>query len=261
MFSQHALKGGHDLTQYTMQFFTFVPDPMGYVTVLHKTDGSFSVCAWENVPAELDAVLEREASEGNSVHQVTVGMKGSYVVVMNNGIIWWSGVPEPLSRLLADAMVEGRGVASVTLSLVSDSWYFVKFADGSTNFVLPPGWHNTVNNFTTMSWRAQGPKMNTSYNLAPPPSYHSPQPVRFGTSPLVRSQGSPNPSCIPLPPSPYHSPFCAHPSPQPIIINNVYHMPPPPPPPPREHRSGIEKYEGVIRGIGCALKIAAVLLL
>jgi hypothetical protein len=111
MFSQHALKGGHDLTQYTMQFFAFVPNPAGYVTVLHKTDGSFSVCAWENVPPELDAVLKREASEGNGVHRVTVGMRGSYVVVMNNGIILWSGVPEPLGRLLADAMVEGRGVA------------------------------------------------------------------------------------------------------------------------------------------------------
>jgi hypothetical protein len=147
----------------------------------------------------------------------------------------------------------------VTLSLVSDSWYFVEFADGSTNFILPPGWHDTVNNVTTMSRRAQAPKMYTSHNLAPPPSYHSPQPVRFGTSPLNRSQGSPDPSYIPLPPSPYHSPIYAHPSPQPIFINNVYNMPPAPAP--RKHKSGIEKYEGVIQAVGCALKIAAVLLL
>ncbi|KAI0287122.1 hypothetical protein BC826DRAFT_73774 [Russula brevipes] len=225
MFSQHALKCGHDLTQYTMQFFTFVPNPTGYVTVLHKTDGSFSVCAWEDVPAELDAVLARQASEGNSVHHVTVGMKGSYVVVMNNGIIWRSGVPEPLNRLLADAMVKGRGVASVSLSLISDSWYFVEFADGSTNFVLPLGWHDTVNNVATTSTPAQGPKMYTSYNnLAPPPSYYSP--------------------------------IYAHPSPQPIIVNNVYHMPPAP----RERGSGIEKYEGVIEAVGCALKIAVAIL-
>ena len=98
------------MKDYDVQFFTFVPDTSGYVTVLHKTDGSLTRCAWHNVPRELDILLEREASKG--VRHVAVGMNGSYVVILNTGIVWrGGGIPTSLSRLLDDAGKSGRGVA------------------------------------------------------------------------------------------------------------------------------------------------------
>jgi hypothetical protein len=57
-------QAGLSLTQFAIQFFTFVSDPSGYVTVLHKTDGTLARCAWLNVPWGLDALLEREAPKG-----------------------------------------------------------------------------------------------------------------------------------------------------------------------------------------------------
>ena len=102
-------EAGLSLAHYAIQFFTFVPDPTGYVTVLHKTDGSLTRCAWHNVPWELDIVLEREASKG--VRHVAVGMNNSYVILLNTGVMWWSGVPAPLDRLLDDAEKRGRAVA------------------------------------------------------------------------------------------------------------------------------------------------------
>ena len=98
------------LTDYAIQFFTFVPDPTGYVTVLHKTDGSLTQCAWHNVPRELDALLEREAPKG--VRHVTVGANGSYVLVLNTGVVWWEvNVPVRLHQLLEDAEKRRRSVA------------------------------------------------------------------------------------------------------------------------------------------------------
>ncbi|KAI0252133.1 hypothetical protein BJV78DRAFT_1205003 [Lactifluus subvellereus] len=113
LFVQLAQKGGMDLANYAIQFFSFVPDTTGYVTVFHKVDGSLTQCAWHNVPPKLDGLLEREASKG--VRQVAVGMNGSYVVILNTGVVWWNGVPEPLSQLLWDAEKKGRRiVVSIT---------------------------------------------------------------------------------------------------------------------------------------------------
>jgi hypothetical protein len=81
--------------------------------VLHKTDRSLTRCAWHNVPAELDALLETEAPKG--VRHVTVGVNGSYVLILNSGLVWWgSGVPVQLQQLLEDAERRGRPVAVST---------------------------------------------------------------------------------------------------------------------------------------------------
>jgi hypothetical protein len=107
LFVQLVQEAGLSLEDYAIQFFTFVPDPTGYVTVLHKGDGSLTRCAWHNVPGELDALLEREAPKG--VRHVAVGVKGAYVVILNSGVVWWgAGVPERLQKLLEDAE-RGRG--------------------------------------------------------------------------------------------------------------------------------------------------------
>ena len=108
-FTRHMQQASLSLAEYAMQFFTFVPDPTGYVTVLHKTDGSLTRCAWHNVPEKLDKLLERVATKG--VRRVTVGGNGSFVVLMNTGELWWSHVPESLHRLLDGAKKSGRAVA------------------------------------------------------------------------------------------------------------------------------------------------------
>lgn len=109
-------QAGLSLADYAIQFFTFVPDPTGYITVLHKTDGSLTRCAWHNVPRELDMVLEREGPKG--VRHVTVGVNGSYVVILNSGaVLWGAGVPGRLHQLLEDARRRGRSVTVSTISL------------------------------------------------------------------------------------------------------------------------------------------------
>jgi hypothetical protein len=98
---QLAQQGGMDLANYMIHSFTFVPDKIGYIAVLHKVDGSQTQCVWHDVPQRLDNLLEREAPNG--IRHVTVGANNSYVVVLNSGTVWWHGVPTSLHHLLADA--------------------------------------------------------------------------------------------------------------------------------------------------------------
>jgi hypothetical protein len=113
IFAQLVQKAGLSLAEYTIQFFTFVPDPTGYVAVLRKTDGSLAQCSWHNVPQKLDGLLEREGPKG--VRHATVGVNGSYVVVMNSGVVLSSGVPIRLQRQLEDA---SRRKCSVAVSII-----------------------------------------------------------------------------------------------------------------------------------------------
>jgi hypothetical protein len=113
-FVQLVQQAGLSLADYAIQFFTFVPDPTGYITVLHKTDGSLTRCAWHNVPHELDMVLEREGPKG--VRHVTVGVNGAYVVILNSGaVLWGAGVPGRLHQLLEDAVRRRRSVVVSTI--------------------------------------------------------------------------------------------------------------------------------------------------
>jgi hypothetical protein len=107
-FTQIMSQAGLSLAEYEIQSFTFVPDPTGYITVLHKTDGSITLCVWDNVPRELDTLLEREAFNG--IRYVAVGKNSSFVVLLNTGDMVWSGVPEPLNQLLVDAVQRNRVV-------------------------------------------------------------------------------------------------------------------------------------------------------
>ena len=119
MFAQHMQQADFCLTEYAMHSFTFVPDPTGYVAVLRKMDGSLTRCAWHNVSEELDRVLEREASKG--VRHITVGGNDSFVVILNNGDIRWSRVPESLHLQLDDARRRGRAVSvSITYRNATD---------------------------------------------------------------------------------------------------------------------------------------------
>ena len=93
---------------YTIQSFTLVPDSTGYVAVLYNGDGSFTHCAWHNIPLRLAALLSHEASRG--VRRVAVGVNGSYMAVLNNGRIWYYKVPELLGQLLDNVQRTGREV-------------------------------------------------------------------------------------------------------------------------------------------------------
>ena len=115
-FAHLIQKAGLSFDKYAIQFFTFVPDRTGYVTVVHKTDGSLTRCLWHNVPRELDAVLEREGVNG--VRHVAVGKNGAYVVLLNTGVMRWAGVPDPLHQLLVDAENRRRGVVVSTPTIL-----------------------------------------------------------------------------------------------------------------------------------------------
>jgi len=280
-FAQLVQRAGHSLADYEIQFFTFVPDPAGYVTVLHKTDGSLTRCAWHNVPRKLDEVLEQEGPKG--VRHVTVGVNGAYVVILNSGaVLWGAGVPERLDQLLGDAERRRRSVATVSLSLVSSSWYFVQFADRVTEFDLPPDWHQTVNHYSAQTQlTSTPPRMATSYNHGAP---HGPH--RSQTYPQHGSQlpqyGANNPAG-PVPsyggqPNPGHRPsgfqsnsyfsfstFTGTPQ-QPVnTFPNVYN--PVPQQPQQRHQpqqqsttSSLARYTGMFTLLGGALKLAVAVL-
>ncbi|KAH9057913.1 hypothetical protein EDB83DRAFT_1033992 [Lactarius deliciosus] len=267
LFAQLAAQGGLNLEQYAIQCFTFVPDPSGYVTVLHKGDRSLTRCAWHNVPSGLDQILEREAGKG--VRHVTAGMGGSYVVILNSGIVWWEAVPLPLNRLLSDAEATGRGVKTVALSLVAPDWFFVEFADGATQFMLPPSWHTTLNKHTALSVRKPGPTMVSAFNLPTPSAPRPPLPPRtspHGSHGSFSPLNSPNPSLGPGPGPPPYTPhqyvpmyasppqFTPQPPQQPTYhITNVYNnMQQQQQPPAQEN--------GTVQLLGGALKVAGALL-
>ena len=265
-------EAGLSLAHYMMQFFTFVPDPAGYITVLHKTDGSLTQCAWRNVPKELDTILECEAPKG--VRYVTVGANGSYVLILNSGVVrWGSGVPEQLQQLLGDAERRARSVVvsitpfhppyslidlnlskAVSLSLISASWYFIEFADGATEFSLPPTWHSSINSFTTQGSRVNAPRMTTSYNsgaLSHSQSYT--QHAQSGSiSPVNSYDGSASDPYIALA-------FTGVPQ-QPVYnITNVYNSPMPQQQ--QQHENSIlKKYNGTFTVVGGALKLAGAVL-
>ena len=120
-FAKLVEQAGITLADYAVQFFTFVPDTTGYITVLHKTDGTLTRCAWRNVPKELDIVLEREGEKG--VRHVTVGVNGAYVVILNSGAVWWGAdIPGGLRQLLEDAERNGRPVAVSTMPFHLTYW-------------------------------------------------------------------------------------------------------------------------------------------
>ena|SRR6267142_1151740 len=117
-FTQIVSQAGLSLAQYEIQFFTFMPDPAGYITVLHSADSSMTLCVWEHVQRDLDDILEREAHNG--IRYVAVGKNGSFVVLLNTGKMMWSGIPEPLNQLLADAERRNRVVVVSVITFLAD---------------------------------------------------------------------------------------------------------------------------------------------
>ena len=159
---------------------------------------------------------------------------------------------------------------TVTLSLMSSSWYFVEFEDGATDFSLPQGWHNSINSYTAQALRARThiPRMATSYNPGMPPRAHTfpqyaphhAQPAQFGSfNPATLYGGGANPGPTPFVPNPYlTSAFTGMPQ-QPVYnITNVYNMQQQQQE--QHHQSSLQKYNGMFTLLGGALKLAGAVL-
>jgi hypothetical protein len=176
----------------------------------------------------------------------------------------------------------------VSLSLVSDSWYFVEFADGATKFFLPPAWHDSINKFTAQALRSKGPRISTSYNRVPStsPLHHSPQQHRgqFGSFNPTSPYGLPNAGYTPFVgnpflasaftgmPRPAYTPFVGNPylasaftgmlpRPAPVYnITHVYNSPVPQPHQQQQKSSTLQDYNGLFKLLGGALKLAGTVL-
>jgi hypothetical protein len=111
----------------------------------------------------------------------------------------------------------------VSLSLISSSWYFIEFADGVTEFFLPPLWHDSINKFTAQAVRSQAPRMTTSYNRG---SSRAPSPLPRASRQHEGSFGSFNPADLHRRRNPSYAPVVVNPYPAPVITG----MPPQPAP-------------------------------
>jgi hypothetical protein len=153
---------------------------------------------------------------------------------------------------------------TVSLSLISDSWYFIKFADGATNFFLPPAWHDYVNKFTAQAMHLKLPKMCTSYSRSPSPSLSDGTPQQQSQVGMFSPRGPYHPAT-----PPGYIPFVANgflasaftgmpQQQQPVYnITNVYH---PMPHTQQQHTSTLQEYNGMFSFLDGALKLAGTIL-
>jgi hypothetical protein len=160
----------------------------------------------------------------------------------------------------------------VSLSLISPTWYFVEFADGTTEFFLPPAWHETVNKFSAQAMRAKaraaasptaGPRMATAFNVPRSRSPLPPQTGSFnpygGAPPRYNPYAQVNPyyGFTPFASNPYLASVFAPPPAQPQVVNitHVYNQMQQP-----EKKSSLQNYNGLFTLLGGALKLAGTVL-
>jgi hypothetical protein len=155
---------------------------------------------------------------------------------------------------------------TVSLSLISDSWYFVEFADGATKFFLPPAWHDSINKFTAQALRSKSPRMTTAFNQAPSPSPLHRPPQRhqgqFGSFNPASPYGRPNPVYTPFVGNPYLASVFTGMPPQPAPVYNITHVYNSPMPQPQQQQkpSTLHDYNGVFTLLNGALKLAGTVL-
>ena len=143
----------------------------------------------------------------------------------------------------------------MSLSLISDSWYFIEFEDGATKFCLPPDWHESINKYTARAMRFRPPKKSTSYNPAPPPSHSPPHHTQVGS---FNPHGvNPGHGYTPLASSLYPpSVFISAPPPPPPVYN-ITHMHNSTVPQQLQRSSSLNKNNGTFTLLGGALKLAS----
>ena len=141
---------------------------------------------------------------------------------------------------------------TVSLSLIADDWYFVKFADGATSFFLPLAWHESINKFTalamsagcpTMSTHIQAPQFGGSFSPAPPYGQVNVQVyIPFGAN-LNPYPGS-DFTCVPQQPPVYNNITHVH-------VNQITQA---------QQSSALLKQKAVSTLLGGALKLAVAVL-
>jgi hypothetical protein len=139
----------------------------------------------------------------------------------------------------------------VSLSLISDSWYFIEFADGATQFFLPPAWHESVNGFTDIAMRGRSLRISTSYNATPSPLHRAPPP-----SSQVESF---HPEYTPFVPNPLLMPAFTGVPQQQMPVYHVINMNNNPMPQPQK-TSRVEKCDNVVKLVGSALTVVVAVL-
>lgn len=150
----------------------------------------------------------------------------------------------------------------MSLSLISDSWYFAEFAGGTTKFFLPPAWHEDINKFTAKAMLFRGPKMSTSYNSAPSASHYAAPPQgQFGSFASGNPYGpaTPAPAYIPFVANPYlAAAFTGMPLQQAPVyhVTNVYNNQMPQ----TQKKSTLQNYNGMFSLLGGTLKLAGAVL-
>jgi len=190
-----------------------------------------------------------------------------------------------LNRLLDEAEKRSCRVKTVSLSLVAADWFFVEFADRTTQFVMPAQWHATINKHTSLSVRKPGPTMVTSFastpSSTPSVSHFAPSPhsSQFGSHASFSPLGphSPHPA-LGHPPYQAHTPYQTHtthtPNPYVQTYAGMPQFVPQPPPPPQQQQVHItnvyntiqqpqqpsNESSGTVQLLGGALKVAVALL-
>ena len=93
----------------------------------------------------------------------------------------------------------------MSLSLISPSLYFVELAGGFTEYVLPLGWHTSINKYISRPVSNTGSKMVTSSNSTPSPLSQSPPHAQYTSFCLIDAHSF-QPRHTPFDPDQYHLP-------------------------------------------------------
>jgi len=94
----------------SVEFFTFVPDPTGYVCKARLIDGTFNLVR-SNVPESLETHLATlTKSDVQVIASVSVGASGGWVVTHQSGRYTWMDIPDRLAGQIKDGIKQGEKV-------------------------------------------------------------------------------------------------------------------------------------------------------
>ena len=117
----------------------------------------------------------------------------------------------------------------MSLSLISPSWYFVELAGGFTEYVLPLGWHTSINQYISRPVSNTGPKMLTSSNSTTSPLSTSLPHAQYTSFSPIDTHSS-HPRHTPFDPNQYPAPvLTTAPQTVPNDTHMYYHVTPPQP--------------------------------
>ena len=156
---EHAQKYNIDLPNDQIMSVTFVPSSNGCICIGQASDGT-TTCLWRGagVPPSLAGFLG-DVPRTNPVQSVSVGADSAWVVVLQNGAVYFEGISENLRQklqLASGVLVRvffffafcpkgGPSLIasypqSVTLSLSNPEEYLINYANGDSDCRLESRW-------------------------------------------------------------------------------------------------------------------------